>query len=223
MTRELESWHTPAYAAEWANDDVVADLLVLPRRISAALVGDAGTAVEHVIDIGSGPGAFLEVFLRAFPNAGATWTDVSEAMLELGREQLAPYGDRISFAIVDAERLDDAGLERADVIVTSRVLHHLSPESLARVYASVHALLRPGGWFFNLDHIGPPHPWEQRYRAIRDQFTGARKRSLAPHRQDYPLASVESHLSWARDAGFEDLDTPWRTFYTALIAAHRSP
>lgn len=221
MSEALESWHSADYAAAWAGEDVIADMLELPRRISTAIVADAGIEVAHVIDLGSGPGIYLEHFLRAFPRARGTWTDSSEAMLGLAGERLAGFGDRVSFRLVDAEALDEAALEPAQVVVTSRVLHHFSPESLARCYRAVHGLLAPGGFFFELDHVGAPGGWEQVYRRIRPRFTGPRTKRLAPHRHDHPLAPVEAHLGWAREAGFEAPDVPWRTLHTALVVARR--
>src|SRR3954454_11208081 len=94
---QLESWHSRDYVAQWAGEDVIADMLALPRSISAALVADSGIEVSHVVDVGAGPGAYLETFLRAFPSARATWIDVSEAMEELGREGLAALGDRVTY------------------------------------------------------------------------------------------------------------------------------
>jgi len=55
-TEQLGSWHSADYVAEWAGDDVIADMLSLPRKLSAALVVDAQIPVEHVIDLGSGHG-----------------------------------------------------------------------------------------------------------------------------------------------------------------------
>lgn len=219
----LESFESTEYASEWVGDDVLADLLELPRRISAALVTDAEIPVRHVLDIGSGHGPYLALFLRAFPDARGTWTDSSEAMRDLAQEPLGEFGDRIKYVLADAEHLDEAGLEPADVVVTSRVFHHFSPESLQRTYRAVHELVTPGGFFFNLDHIGPAEGWEARYRSIRPQFTGQRKRPLKPHRHDFPLRPIREHLDWLEQAGFEAPDVPWRTLYTALIAARRPP
>ena len=221
MAREqqLESWESSDYVADWVGDDVLADMLDLPRKISGALVGDSGLRVEHVIDLGSGHGPYLDLFLRTFPGARGTWVDSSPAMEEHAREGLAVHGDRVRYVHADVERLDEVELEPADVIVTSRVLHHFSPASLRRVYAMARGLLPDQGFFFNLDHVGTRGDWEQRYRRIRPQFTGARKKPLAPHRHDYPLAPVEDHLAWMEQAGFEPTDVPWRTFYTALLAA----
>jgi SAM-dependent methyltransferase len=221
VAEQLESWHSEEYAAQWAGEDVISNMLELPRRLSAAIVGDSGIAVEHVIDLGSGPGAYLELFLTAFPQARGTWVDNSEAMLELARAELARFGDRVAYVVHDVEDLASAGLAPAQVVTSSRALHHFSAESLARVYRAAHDLVTAGGFVFNLDHVGAPGDWEQVYRRVRGQFTGDRKQELKPHRQDYPLARADEHAGWAAAAGFEHPDVPWRSFYTALIAARR--
>jgi SAM-dependent methyltransferase len=220
--QQLESWHSRDYVAQWAGEDVIADMLALPRSISAALVADSGIEVRHVVDVGAGPGAYLDVFLHAFPNARATWIDVSEAMEELGREGLADLGDRVTYVVGDAERLDELDVPPADVVVSSRALHHFSPESLEGFYRAAHQLVVPGGFVINLDHVGAPGDWEQAYRRIREQFTGARKRGLKPHRHDYPLAPADRHLVWMAAAGLEAPDVPWRMLYTALMVARKA-
>jgi SAM-dependent methyltransferase len=219
--QQLGSWRSGEYAAEWAVDDVLADMLDLPRKLSAALVADSGIQVEHVVDLGSGTGPYLELFLRTFPDARGTWTDLNEEMRELSSELLGPFGDRVHYQLADLEQPAQLQLEPAQVVVTSRVLHHFSPESLARLYRRLFDVVTPGGFLFNLDHIGPAGDWEQRYRRIRAQFTGKRKQALKPHRQDYPLAAPELHARLMEEAGFEQPDVPWRMFYTALVAARR--
>jgi SAM-dependent methyltransferase len=218
---ELESWESAEYAAQWAGEDVIADMLELPRRISVAIVADAGIDVEHIIDIGSGPGAYLVPFLRAFPEARATWIDVSEAMRDLARAELAEFSGRISYVVADAEHLADVDVEPAQVVVSSRALHHFSPESLRGVYRAAFDIVTPGGFVMNLDHVGAAAEWEQVHRRIRAQFTGDRKRTLKPHRHDYPLARADEHGAWMEAAGFGPADTPWRLFYTALVVARK--
>jgi SAM-dependent methyltransferase len=222
VSEQLESWHSAVYAAQWAREDVVANMLELPRRISLALVADSGLEVEHVVDLGSGPGTYLELFLEAFPTARGTWVDSSEAMLELGRQNLDErFGERIRYVVHDVERLEQAELAPAQVVLSSRALHHFSHESLAHVYRAIHDLVAPGGFAVNLDHVGAPGEWEQAYRRIRGQFTGRRKQKIGAHRHDYPLAPAEAHAGWLADAGFEAPDTPWRMLYTALIVARK--
>jgi SAM-dependent methyltransferase len=196
-------------------------MLALPRQISAALVADSGLQVSRVADLGSGHGPYLELLLDTFPRAVGTWVDSSAAMLEQAVPRLARFGDRIEYLLRDLEEITEVDVPQCEVVVSSRVLHHFSPESLRRFYRTAHELVAPGGFLFNLDHVGTPHGWEQRYRSIRDQFTGARKRSLQRHRHDYPLSAADDHQRWLAQAGFEAPDIPWRTFYTVLVAARR--
>ena len=216
---QIGSWQSAEYVGEWAGDDVVGRLLETPRQISIALVRDAGIDVAHVVDVGSGEGPYLAGFLRAFDAARGTWFDSSEPMLERGRNALAEFGDRVRFVVASAEELASAGIEPADVVVSSRALHHLTPPDLARAYRDVRQLLAPGGFFFNLDHVGSGGDWEQRYRRFRDQFTGARRQQLRPHREDEPLQPVADHVRYLEEAGFAAVDVPWRMLYTALLAA----
>jgi SAM-dependent methyltransferase len=218
---QLGSWQSAEYVGRWAGEDVLAGLLETPRRISISLVEDAGLDVRHVLDLGSGEGPYLADLLRAFAGAHGTWLDSSEPMLERARETLAEFGDRVTFVVAPAEKLGEAGVEDADVVVSSRALHHLTPDELARAYRDVQELLAPGGWFFNLDHVGAEGDWEQRYRRIRAQFTGKRRQALQPHREDEPLHPVSEHLRRLEQAGFTAVDVPWRMLYTALLAAHR--
>jgi tRNA (cmo5U34)-methyltransferase len=216
---QIGSWQSADYVGRWADDDVLARILETPRRVSLALLADAGADVRHVVDLGSGEGPYLADCLRAYPEARGTWLDSSEPMLERAREALAELADRVTFVVASAEELGAAGVERADVVVSSRALHHLNPDELARAYREVRELLEPGGWFFNLDHVGAAGDWEQRYRRIREQFTGKRSRELQPHREDEPLQPVADHLRYLEQAGFASVDVPWRLLYTALLAA----
>jgi SAM-dependent methyltransferase len=223
MADEIASWEERTYAVEWASDDVLAPLLQLPRRISAALVRDSGLDVRRVADLGSGQGTYLELFLETFPDAHGVWIDANEGMRGLAEERLASDRDRIEFLLGDVEKLDELRLPELDVLTTSRVLHHFAPESLQRMYRTAHELLRPGGFLLNLDHVGAPGDWDARYRRIRQEFTGARSSALRPHRENHPLPSAEAHLDWISAAGFETPDVAWRTFYTVLLVARRAP
>jgi ubiquinone/menaquinone biosynthesis C-methylase UbiE len=219
---QIGSWQSAEYVGQWAGEDVLARMLETPRQISIALIRDAGIEVSHVVDLGSGEGPYLVDLLRAFEGARGTWLDSSEPMLERARKSLAEFGDRVTFIVAPAEELAGARVEPADVIVSSRALHHLTRDALARCYREVHDLLTPAGFFFNLDHVGSDSDWEQRYRRIRDQFTGSRQNKLNPHRQDEALHPVAEHLRCLEEAGFASVDVPWRFLYTALIAGRTS-
>ena len=159
MAEELASWKEGSYVADWVGDDVLADLLALPRKISAALIDASGINVEHVVDLGSGHGPYLALLLDAFPHARGTWVDSSPPMEPLARDSLARFGDRISYVLGDVENIAGLGLDEAQVIVSSRAIHHFSHDSIRRVYREAYDLLTDEGWFFNLDHFGTPSDW----------------------------------------------------------------
>ena len=201
---QMQRW-SDDYAGAWAADDVLEDALAPARRLTAELVGE----VEHAIDLGAGTG----VYLAAIPARRRTWVDGSERMRDLARERL---GDDVTYVVGDVSALASLGLERAQVVVTSRVVHDLPPDAHAAFYSAVFDLLEPGGFCFNLDHVAVPPEWDDLYRKLRAQ----RERPLAPHR-DHPLASVGEHLLRLEEAGFDPTDVPWRLFGTALLAARR--
>jgi SAM-dependent methyltransferase len=217
----IESWQDRGFVAEWAAGDTFGDLLALPRAIAAALVAHDRPATRLVVDIGCGPGAFLAAFLDRFPAVVGVAADVSEAMLELARERLASYGDRVSYRLADMNDLTAAALPvDADAVLTSRAAHHLDRPGLAAFYAAAAAHLAPGGWLVNLDHTGPSEVWNERFRAIRPAFA-PRPAQEPRHPHTYPLPSIADHLRGLAAAGFEDVEMPWKAFYTCLFVARR--
>ena len=221
-------WRDAGFARAWAEGDSFRDLLDFPRRMAAAIVAGERPEPGTIVDVGAGPGAVLEVFLEQFPSARGIWTDASEAMLGLAKEQLARFGDRVDYRIADMTDLDGVGLPaKADIITPSRAAHHLDRDGLLAFYTDVAARLAPGGWLVNLDHIGPASQagppaaagfddvWDQRLRAARKKF------GVSPdapkHHHNYPLTSLSDHLDAFAAAGITDVEVPWRSFYTCLF------
>lgn len=219
--RAAEPWRDVAFAGDWARNDSSVELLAFPRAIAAALVAADRPGTVRVIDIASGPGDFLAAFLDEFPDAEGIWTDASEAMLDLAKKRLAGYGGRVEFRLADMTDLAAGGLPTGvDAVVTSRAAHHLDRDGLFAFYRAAAALLAPGGWLIDLDHIGPESDaWNDRLRTVRKRFIGAPK--TAPHHHNYPLTSVSDHLAAYTAAGIDDVAMPWRSFVTALFAGRK--
>jgi ubiquinone/menaquinone biosynthesis C-methylase UbiE len=215
----LGSWRSDAFVEAWASDDVAAPMLELPQRISTALVRDAGIDVGQVVDIGAGEGPYLAHLLREFPDATGTWIDLSDAMLARARVALGPFGDRVEYVVAAAEELAGTPIRPAQVVVSSRALHHVTADALQAVYRQVRALVTPGGFFFNLDHVQSGDDWTPRYRRIRHELTGARRTPLASHGRPERFHDLGEQLAWLEAAGFAAVDVPWRTLHTALLAA----
>jgi SAM-dependent methyltransferase len=209
-------WQDPTFVAAWAAGQETSDLLAFPRRLAAALVAIDRPRPRSVIDIASGPGAFLACFLDEFPAAQGIWSDASEAMLGRAREALAPYAERVEFLPADMTDLAGGGIPGgADAVVTSRAVHHLDRAGLAAFYAEAAGLLAPGGWLINLDHTGPAEVWDKRFRAVRKRFVPPRPETK--HHHNYPLPGIDDHLAGYAAAGVTDVEIAWKAFHTCLF------
>jgi SAM-dependent methyltransferase len=215
------TWAEEATARAWAAGDDLHDLLDLPRRLAVSVASADLGEISSVVDIGSGPGDFLAVALERSASARGLWTDVSPAMEILARTRLGGFGNRVQFVLTDLadmRRAVPAG--SADLLVSSRVTHHLGQEALGAFYRDAAAVLRPGGWLANLDHVAVGEPWAGRLRRARSEFAASRP---ATHRHPHPLPTVEQHLAGLAAAGFTDVALPWRSFWTVLVLAKSRP
>ncbi|MGH9055560.1 MAG: class I SAM-dependent methyltransferase [Acidimicrobiales bacterium] len=214
-------WQDREFAEDWVKADGSEGMLGLPRRMAAAIAAHDRPESSLVIDIASGPGAFLAAMLDELPSARGIWTDASEAMADEARRRLTAYGERVELRTVDMTDLATAGLPSGtDVIVTSRAAHHLDRAELHRFYRQAAELLAPGGWLVNLDHIGPADVWDRRLRAVRPRFVPSAGEG-PKHHHNYPLTGVADHLDAYREAGIDDVEVVWRGFYTCLFMGRR--
>ncbi|MFI0774536.1 class I SAM-dependent methyltransferase [Streptomyces sp. NPDC021212] len=105
-----------------------------------------GGSVRRILDVGSGPGVVTCLLARAFPDAEVVAADGTPALLERARERAARLGlaDRVTTLTVEMpEELDPATIGTADLIWSSRTVHHLGDQldALRRLATA----LRPGG------------------------------------------------------------------------------
>lgn len=218
--RATKAWQDSGFAAAWTDGDTWHDFLAFPRRLATGVVAQSGTDPALVVDVGSGPGAFLDEFLTRFPHAHGLWLDVADEMLSEARERLAQHGSRVDFQIRDMT--DPAALdvvERADVVVSSRASHHLTGAELATFYTDAAARLSPGGWLINLDHVGVEPVWQERLKTVRSGFMTP---NPSPHPHPNPMPTLQEHLRAYASAGITDVDVPWRAFYTCLVTGRKN-
>lgn len=218
--RTSGDWQDGRLAREWAQGDRLEGLLSLPRRITGDLLTLSERPVGTVVDVGSGPGAFLEALLDQLPGAAGVWTDVSPAMRAIAEERLHRFGNRVAYRSLDAAHLVEAAAPgTVDAVVTSRMSHHLSPAELARFYADADRLLGEWGWIVNLDHVAVPGAWAETLADARRRLVPP---NPSPHRHDRPHPTLEDHLDAL--AGCEGLEVvvAWRAYATVLLVARRS-
>ncbi len=212
-------WKDDELVQQWASGDRLEELLALPRRITADLLAHAEEPVRAVVDVGSGPGAFLGAILGRLPEAKGIWTDVSEVMRRIAEEKLHRFAGRVEYRVLDLADLPlVASPGSVDAVVTSRLSHHLSSDGLAAFYATASALVRPGGWIANLDHVRVGEPWASRLAEARADLVPP---NPSPHRHDRPHPTLGDHLDALGRIGQLDVVVPWRAYSTVLVVARR--
>jgi SAM-dependent methyltransferase len=212
-------WRDDELAAAWTSGDRLEELLTLPRRMTADLLAHADPEVRRILDVGSGPGAFLAAALARQPQAVGIWTDVSGAMCAIAQSRLAAVGERVTFRLADAADVAEVAAPGSlDAVLTSRMTHHLDAEGLATFYADAAGLLGPGGWIANIDHVELGEPWAGRLATARLDLIPP---NPSPHRHDRPHPTLDDHLHALQRLDDVEVAVPWRAYATVLVLARR--
>jgi SAM-dependent methyltransferase len=130
------------------------------REERFAVITDAVAAVggerPRVLDLGCGPGSLSLRLLDRLPAASVVAVDADPVLLTLGRRASAGRA-RLSWVDADLRSPAWAGALPPgpyDAAVSTTALHWLPASHLPSFYASVAAVLRPGGVFVDGDHFG---------------------------------------------------------------------
>lgn len=160
------------------------------RILAAARITDD----DRVLDLGAGIGNILIALAeRVHFKAPPIGVDVSPALIELGRQEVARAGfdGRIELRVAEATALPFAD-QSFDVVLTSHVIKHFDDATLARAFGEVVRVLRPGGRFLL---------WEfKRSPFSAPLFISARASGLPPAFKLRDAATLSGQL---RSAGFQ--------------------
>jgi tRNA (cmo5U34)-methyltransferase len=167
--------------------------------------------VERVLDLGTGDGNTLALVLAARPDAQGVGLDFQEEMLRRARERFADDG-RVTIDVYDMDRPLPTGLGAFDVVVSSFAIHHLVPERQRALYGEIHAVLRPGGLFVNVEHVA------SRSDELHIAFLAAIGKTPEQDDPSNKLVPVGSHLQWLDDLGFQGVECYWKWRELAVVA-----
>ena len=99
---------------------------------------------ERILDIGCGPGYWLDYF----PRVDYVGFDLSAPYIEYARNR---YGDRAAFFASALNADVAASLEPFDLIVANGVVHHLNDAEAELLFAVGRSSLKPGGRMVTVD------------------------------------------------------------------------
>ncbi len=197
--------------------------------------------VESFLDLGCGDGILGAALLGGYPSARGVFLDFSEPMLQQARDQLKDYADQLAFENLDygdpvwVSKMKPYG--SFDAIVSGYSIHHQPDERKREVYQEIFSLLRPGGWFVNIEHVSSAaqlnidlfenHYVTARY-GIEKQNNGTRTfNELAEEYKNRPdkasniLAPTELQCGWLREIGYEEVDCYFRIYELAVFAGRK--
>ena len=177
----------------------------------------------NILDLGAGTGLFSGIVKARFPDARLRLSDASEGMLDRARDRFAGV-EGISFSIEDMSVQIPAG--PWDAVISALAIHHLADADKRALFARIRENLRPGGWFINAEQVaGVDAASEARHvRLWHDQIRAAGvpedEVAAAADRMRHDIcAPVGDQLDWLRDAGFAQVDCPFRHWRFAVLVA----
>jgi tRNA (cmo5U34)-methyltransferase len=183
----------------------------IPHRTEgeAVLLEFVPRAAGRILDLGAGDGRLLALLRLERPGAEAVALDFSPTMLAAARER---FRDEPRVRVLEHNLeapLPDLG--PFDAIVSSFAIHHVPDARKRTLYAEIHAALRSGGIFCNLEHVAPGS------RDLHERFLRALGITPADEDPSNQCAPVELQLQWLREIGFEDVDCHWKWLELAVL------
>lgn len=178
----------------------------------------------NVLDLGSGTGVLSHLILREFPQAKVVAFDLAKNMLEICKNNLSSYQNRVTFRQGNFAE-DDIGCEY-DLVISGLAIHHLNEMGKQKLFKSVFQSMNPGGIFLVRDIVvGASQKLRQQYESLWRQYMRSNgeddEKFFAGYlAQDQP-SSVEDQIQWLRESGFEDVGCHWKYFNFAIFGGSK--
>ena len=169
----------------------------------------------RIIDLGGGTGALAQSVLMRLPNIRIELWDVDPSMLDVARDRLSRFGERVSLR----EKSFYEKMDRCDAVIATLSLHHIPTlDAKQAVYSNIFEALSEGGIFLNgdctLDMREPAHGAMLRYWLDfmgKHGITEAEgRRHLADWAKEDTYQQMFDELRILAQAGFHHPDVYWR-------------
>ena len=232
-----EVWKLPAIVNRFLSYRAAIPLAQEQIGVMMSILKSRGQPVESFLDLGCGDGILGAAILGEYPSAQGVFVDFSEPMLEQAREQLKDYSGQLVFENLNYG--DPIWINRMqaeapfDAIVSGYSIHHQPDVRKRQVYKEIFSLLKPGGWFVNIEHVASAaqlnidlfenHFISSRY-AIEQRNSGSRTfDQLAEEYKNRPdkaaniLTATELQCDWLCEIGFEEVDCYFRIYELAVF------
>jgi len=234
-------WKLPAIVNRFLSYRAAIPLAQEQIGVMMSILKTREQPIEYFLDLGCGDGILGAALLGEYPSAHGVFADFSEPMLIQAREQLKDYASQLAFENLDYG--DKAWLSQMqthgpfDAVVSGYSIHHQPDVRKREVYAEIHSLLNPNGWFINIEHVSSAaqlnvdlfeHHYTSARYAIEKQNGGMRtlqeitdEYTNRPDKAANILAPVELQCDWLREIGYEEVDCYMRIYELAVFAGRK--
>ncbi|MEV0246313.1 class I SAM-dependent methyltransferase [Nocardia sp. NPDC050712] len=221
-------------------------------RVMLDVVEAAVGPNPRVLDLACGTGSISRRLFARLPQANSVALDMDPTLMAIAGGSFE--GDRrITFVTADLSQpgwADDLAGEPFDAVLTATALHWMQPDPLARLYADLAKVVRPGGVFVNADHMPDPETpllnaidetarrgyeararaagavdWEQWWALVaadpRLSAVYAASRAILDDHVKGVTHPVAWHTEKLAEAGFPESGVAWRSVTDAVVVAIR--
>jgi tRNA (cmo5U34)-methyltransferase len=236
-----EVWKLPAIVNRYLSYRAAIPLAQEQIGIMMSILKTRQQPIEKFLDLGCGDGILGATILGEYPLAQGVFVDFSEPMLEQAREGLKEYSNQLALENLDYG--DSAWVNRIqphgpfDAIVSGYSIHHQPDSRKRQVYQEIYSLLKPNGWFINIEHVASAAQlnidlFENHYVTARyfiEKNNGG-TRTIEQIAEDYTdrpdaaaniLSPTEVQCDWLREIGYEEVDCYFRIYELAVFGGRR--
>lgn len=185
------------------------------HRMATLLLAEQAPGAAHMLVVGAGGGLELRAMAEARSDCRFTGVDPSLAMLDLARQTVRPFADRVDLV---AGMIDQAPAGPFDGATCLLVLHFLDRSERLRTLREIRRRLKPGANLVLAHHAPPggdPERWMARSAVFGDHADSDWAKAKATGRtmaERLPLLAPAEEEELLREAGFLDVSL----FYAAF-------
>jgi tRNA (cmo5U34)-methyltransferase len=186
------------------------------HRMVMLLLAEEAPEDAHILVIGAGGGMETRALAEAQPAWRFTGVDPSPAMLDLARQTLAPFADRVDLVEGTIDQAPAGPFDGATCLLT---LHHLDRDERLRTLKHIQRRLKLGAKLAVAEHSAPgpdPERWMTRSVAFGDREAldwvkaAATGRMMMERLPSLLTPAQEEDL--LREAGFIDVELYYAAF-----------
>ena len=107
---------------------------------------------EHLLDLGGGPGKYMEAFCQNYPKMELTLFDQPET-IQLVKKNFASHKFCQRMHFISGDLLNDKYGKAYDVIFVSNVIHIFGQDELYKIFLKCHQALKPSGRLLIKDYF----------------------------------------------------------------------